>query len=79
MQKEKIYNYLEENTNSIQANGKLSFSLEELRNEFSFYSLDAIKLSLNRLSKKHRIISVYKGFYLIIPPEYQHNKILPRK
>ncbi len=77
MQKEKIYNYLEQNINSLQSNGKLSFSLAELRNEFSSYSLDAIKLSLNRLSKKGKIVSVYKGFYVIIPPEYSQRKILP--
>ena len=79
MQKEKIYNYLEQNINSLQSNGKLSFSLAELRNEFSSYSLDAIKLSLNRLSKKGKIVSVYKGFYVIIPPEYSQRKILPPK
>jgi len=77
MYKEKIYNYLEKNINSLQAKGKLSFSLLELRNELSSYSLDAIKQSLNRLSKKGKIVSVYKGFYVIIPPEYQHKKILP--
>ncbi len=77
MKKEKIYNYLEQYINSIQANGKLSFSLEELRNGLNSYSEDAIKLSLSRLSKKEKIISVYKGFYVIISPEYQHIKILP--
>jgi predicted transcriptional regulator of viral defense system len=77
MQKEKIYNYIEQYINSIQANGKLSFSLEELRKAFNTNSLNALKLSLNRLSKKEKIVSVYKGFYIIIPTEYQQKKILP--
>lgn len=74
---ERTYNYLDQYINRIQATGRLSFSLMELVKEYSSQSEDALKLALNRLTKKEKIVSVYKGFYVIIPPEYKHRKILP--
>lgn len=73
----KIYNYLDKFISERQAEGKLSFSLQEVQKKFDTHSFDAIKLSLNRYSKKAKILSVYKGFYVIIPPRYSHQKILP--
>ncbi|KUG26766.1 hypothetical protein ASZ90_003395 [hydrocarbon metagenome] len=71
------YNYLERFISQIQAEGRLSFSLTELTKHFSSQSNTALKHALNRLKKKNKIVSVYKGFYLIIPPEYSKRKILP--
>ena len=42
--------------------------------EKSYFS---IKLALKRLADKNKIISVSKGFYIIIPPAYQNLGILP--
>jgi predicted transcriptional regulator of viral defense system len=77
MNKEKEYNYLEQYVLKLQSDGRLSFSLDEIRNQFSSSSEIALKFALNRLSKKNKIVSVYKGFYVIIPPEYSNRKILP--
>jgi predicted transcriptional regulator of viral defense system len=77
MKKSKIYNYLAQYIDALQSNGKLHFSLDQVIKEFPVHSKAALKLSLNRLSAKHRVLSVYKGFYIIIPPEYRHRKIIP--
>jgi predicted transcriptional regulator of viral defense system len=37
----------------------------------------AVKLALNRLSSKNKIVSVFKGFYVIITPEYSLKGMLP--
>jgi len=70
------YNYLEDFTNELQRNGRYSFSIEEIRAEFNANN-EALKKSIQRLSKKGKILTVRKGFYLIIPPEYSYNKVLP--
>ena len=72
-----IHNYLEEYLRNLQANGKLFFTMSDIQNEFSGYSLNALQLNLKRLSRKEKVKFVMKGFYIIIPPEYQHKKILP--
>lgn len=77
MKTEKQYNYIERFISQIQTEGRLSFSLTELTKQFSSQSSTALKHALNRLKKKNKIVSVYKGFYLIIPPEYSKRKILP--
>ena len=60
-----------------QSRGRYVFNLEEVRKEFLNQSEDAITLALNRLSRKNRVVSVYKSFYLIVPPEYAVRRILP--
>lgn len=62
---------------AVQSIGQLSFSLEKLESELTGYSKIAIKRALNRLSVKGKIVSIYKGYYLIIPPEYSKKGILP--
>ncbi|CAN5759835.1 hypothetical protein BH20ACI4_BH20ACI4_20830 [soil metagenome] len=57
--------------------GKLTFSTEKLEMELSEYSQVAIKRSLSRLTEKEKIVSVHKGFYVIVSPEYSSWKILP--
>jgi len=63
--------------NSLLAKGKNAFSLTEVKKEFPNLSDTAIKRSLNRLSVKGNIVSILKGYYLIIPPQYASRGILP--
>lgn len=59
------------------AKGKISFSLDQVKQAFPTQSETAIKRSLNRLSVKGEIVSIYKGFYLIISSQYASRGILP--
>jgi predicted transcriptional regulator of viral defense system len=61
----------------LQSKGAFSFSLEKVENELPEYSAIAIKRALSRLSDKGKIISIYKGYYLILPPQYSNKGILP--
>lgn len=57
--------------------GKYSFALETLRQTFHEQSEAALKSALKRLTDKGKIISVFKGYYLIISPQYASKGILP--
>jgi predicted transcriptional regulator of viral defense system len=57
--------------------GRFGFDLYTLRQSFAGQSETAIKFALKRLSDKGKIISIYKGYYLIIPPQYASKGILP--
>lgn len=57
--------------------GKYNFTLRYLHGDMPDKSDDSIKLALKRLVDKKRIISMSKGFYIIIPPAYQNLGILP--
>ena len=46
------------------------FTFEELRSSMPELSCQVVKNSLNRLRKSSRIYSPYRGFYVILPPEY---------
>lgn len=59
------------------ARGAYSFATERLQAELPDNSDTAIKRVLSRLSTKGKIISLYKGYYLIIPPQYTSKGILP--
>lgn len=59
------------------ASGRHAFSLEMLRSHFSSLSDEAIKRSLSRLSEKGAIVSVHKGYYVIVSPEYRHLGLPP--
>lgn len=60
-----------------QSKGKLSFALEELRNDFKNNSETALKQLLERIVKSRKIVSVFKGYYVIIPAQYSAKGILP--
>ncbi len=77
MKAEVTYNYLENWTDSMLAKGKYSFSLTDLRKQMDELSNIALKSVLKRLSDKGKIISIFKGYYLIIPPSYQRQGVLP--
>ena len=57
--------------------GRISFSLNQLEGELPGYSGVAIKSALKRLSKKGKVVSFHKGFYLIISAQYANRGILP--
>lgn len=54
-----------------------TFSVEEIRLTFPNYSEQVIKNELFRLSSQGIIYAAYKGFYVIIPPQYAAKKIVP--
>jgi len=74
---ERNKNYLLDWIEKQQSWGKYTFSLGQLRNDFPEISENALNQALARLSKKGRILSVYKGFYLIITPEYAKRGVRP--
>ena len=60
----------------IQAQGRYSVSLHELRERFG-PNEKAIAQKLHRLKKENKLAQVRKEFYVIIPPQYSHMGILP--
>jgi len=71
------YNQVASWTEKIQAQGRYGFALTELKQANPVLSDDAVKFALKRLSDKGKVISVFKGYYLIIPPQYASKGILP--
>ena len=61
---------------ALQSKGRNSFALKDLKNELPTYSEAAVKLALNRLSQKGKILPIHKGYYLIISPDYYSKGIL---
>ncbi len=57
--------------------GKYAFALHQLRSAFLGQSNTANKFALKRLVDKGLIISIHKGYYLIIPHQYRSKGILP--
>lgn len=71
------YKRLEHWIEALQSKGRLSFSLNELRHYFKQDSEAALKQLLERLTRNGKIVSVLKGYYVIIPPQYLSKGILP--
>lgn len=59
------------------ANGNFSFTIQHLKEDQSSKSDISIKRALSRLVSQEKIISIYKGFYIIIPPSYKNMGVLP--
>lgn len=55
---------------NAEVHGFNTFSFENVREAFPDTSEQNLSNSLYRLTIKKRIVSVYKGFYVIIPPQY---------
>lgn len=55
---------------NMEIKGVNTFSVEDVRRSFQDISEQNLKNSLYRLTLRDRITSVYKGFYVIIPPHY---------
>lgn len=62
---------------NLLARGAYGFAKEALHQDIPDYSEIAIKRALSRLSTKGKIVSLYKGYYLILPPQYASKGILP--
>lgn len=58
------------------ARGRVSFTLKDV-GELKKSSPAAIKAATGRLQKKGRIAMPYRGFYVIVPPEYRVIGCLP--
>ena len=71
------YRNAEDWVNQLLAQGKYAFALHQLRADFPEQSDTANKFALKRLVDKEHIISIHKGYYLIIPPQYRSKGILP--
>lgn len=57
--------------------GITSFSFQQIRQAFHNRSENTLKTDINRLSSSKRIQNVYKGFYVIIPTQYQLKGVVP--
>lgn len=77
MNVEPTYNYITSWTETVLAQGRYGFSLSELRQSNEAWSDTAIKFALNRLTNKGKLRSIFKGYYLIIPPQYASKGMLP--
>ena len=60
----------------LAARGRYHFSTEEAARELGV-SLIAARSALRRLKKKGLVASPYRGFHVIVPPEYQSLGCLP--
>ncbi|HEX5168690.1 MAG TPA: type IV toxin-antitoxin system AbiEi family antitoxin [Cyclobacteriaceae bacterium] len=57
--------------------GKNAFSLQQMRESFPDHSEAAMKRALSRLSSKNKIVSVHKGYYVIVSYEHVAKGIVP--
>ena len=73
---DKDYNYLQKFINDRQSRGRYTFSLNELRTKFDVSPV-ALEHTIGRYIKKGQIVSIHRGFYLIVPMEYRSMGILP--
>lgn len=72
-----IKNRLNHWIEKLQSFGRYSFTLEEARSEFVALSDEAVQATISRLAIKKKIRSVFRGFYIILPPQYAGMGILP--
>lgn len=69
----KIRNWVEE----LPQKGIITFTTREIYQLFPAISKRGIASALLRLVSKGKILSVWKGFYVIIPIEYAHKGVVP--
>jgi predicted transcriptional regulator of viral defense system len=74
--KQTTYNYLEKYLVEVRAQGRYAFTAEELKNEFHLLP-NALNQVLYRLKQKKEIAQIRHGFYVVIPPEYSKQGMLP--
>jgi predicted transcriptional regulator of viral defense system len=60
----------------LQSRGRYTFSLQTALEETG-KNYGALKRDLDRLKEKGVLVSIRKGFYVIVPPEYKSFGILP--
>jgi len=57
--------------------GMVTFSVEDVVHAFPSMDMAQLKNTLYRYSLNKDILSVYKGFYVIIPPHYKRSGVVP--
>lgn len=60
----------------VRSNGRYAFTIEELVNGVP-KSIRNIRKDLDRLKEKGEIVNIRRGFYTILPPEYQNMGVIP--
>ena len=68
---------IEEWIRNREQHGQVTFSVAEVREAFPTHSPKGLKTELSRTVKRGRIIAVYRGFYVIVPVQYQLKHIVP--
>jgi predicted transcriptional regulator of viral defense system len=76
MEGQKTYNQIDNYLKEVRAQGRYAFTLEELQENFEL-QYPAIKQKLYRLKLKNEVVQIRQGFYVIIPPEYSKQGMLP--
>lgn len=61
----------------LQRRGRITFSLQDAICQFPSHKISALRNALTRLVAKGRIVSVWQGFYAIIPIEYGSVGMIP--
>jgi predicted transcriptional regulator of viral defense system len=77
MKAKHLHTWLGDWVNKLLSEGEIAFSLSQVKKALAAQSDIAVKRSLSRLSAKGEIVSIHKGYYLIIPPQYAFRGILP--
>jgi len=70
------YNYVEDYLIEVQSKGRYSVTFDEIKSKFDI-SEKAILQKLFRLKNKNQLAQVRKEFYVIIPPQYSKQGMLP--
>lgn len=68
---------VEEWIRNSEQRGHVTFSVAELHEAFAGRSLKGLNTELGRLVTRGRIISVYRGYYVIVPVQYQLKRVVP--
>jgi len=68
-----VTNWIED----LQKEGRVSFLLTDAEKKFPLHNRIVLKNALTRLVSRKKICSVWKGFYVIIPIEFQTKGIIP--
>ena len=63
--------------NDQQKRGRITFSYQKVVVQFPTITKQGVKNALNRLVRKNEIISIFKGFYAVIPIGYALRGMVP--
>ena len=64
------YRYLEKYINRLQGEGRYTFTLPELEEQFA-REKTALHMALKRLADKNQIVRIRREFYVVVPAEYR--------
>lgn len=73
MKEQSLYDWVQDK----ELRGYYTFSVEDVQKDFPHFSRAYISTSLYRLTARNKIVSPWKGFYVIIPIEYALKGIVP--